>query len=48
MKLPLWLARAVGVTGKRNPHDTSSEIFDRTFAFIKEAREKRVTKSKNN
>lgn len=46
MKLPLWLARAVGMTGLRNPHETSKEIFDRTFYFIDQVREKRIFKSK--
>lgn len=47
MKLPLWLSRAVGVTGKRNPHETASEIFDRTSAFISEVHKKKSTKSKS-
>jgi hypothetical protein len=47
MKLPLWLSRAVGVTGKRNPHETASEIFDRTSTFISEVRKKKTTKSKS-
>jgi pimeloyl-ACP methyl ester carboxylesterase len=47
MKLPLWLSRAVGVTGKRNPHETAFEIFDRTSTFISEVHKKRATKSKS-
>jgi hypothetical protein len=31
---PLWLARSVGVTGKRNPRDTAEEIKERTVDFI--------------
>jgi pimeloyl-ACP methyl ester carboxylesterase len=31
---PLWLARATGITGKRNPHDTAREISQETRAFI--------------
>lgn len=46
MKLPLWLARPVGVTGLRNPHDTAEEIFDRTLAFLEKVRENNQTKKK--
>lgn len=31
---PLWLARAVGVTGPRNPLDTAEEIALRTKSFL--------------
>jgi hypothetical protein len=34
MLTPLWLARSVGVTGKRNPLDTAEEIKHRTVDFI--------------
>jgi pimeloyl-ACP methyl ester carboxylesterase len=34
MLTPLWLAREVGVTGKRNPHSTAKEIEERTRAFL--------------
>lgn len=43
MKLPLWLARPVGMTGIRNPHETSHEIFEQTFSFLKQVREKRIS-----
>ena len=36
MKLLIWLAQAVPVNGKRNPHETVFEIFDGTVRFIKE------------
>ena len=38
MTLPLWLARAIGVTGPRNPHETAEEIRARTAAFVAEVR----------
>jgi hypothetical protein len=41
MMTPLWLARAVGVTGTRNPHETGSEIRHRTLAFLEKVRSKR-------
>jgi hypothetical protein len=34
MLTPLWLARAVGVTGKRSPLDTAEEIALRTKTFL--------------
>lgn len=34
MMTPLWLARSVGVTGKRNPRDTAEEILNRTVDFL--------------
>ena len=43
MKIPLWLGRATGVTGKRNPHETAEEIADRTSEFMKEALDKKAT-----
>lgn len=46
MKLPTWIARPVGVTGSRNPHETSEEIFDRTFTFLEKSRDKKDSKSK--
>ena len=46
MKLPLWLARLVKMTGPRNPHDTAEEIATRTAEFIEEVRCKRLSKKK--
>ena len=40
MKTPLWLARAIGMTGKRNPHETSEEIGARTLDFLREVLKK--------
>ena len=34
MLTPTWLARAVEVTGKRNPIETAEEIVVRTLAFL--------------
>lgn len=34
MLTPLWLARSVAVTGKRNPRDTAEEIKHRTVDFL--------------
>ena len=34
MLTPLWLARATGITGKRNPLDSAKEIHERTRAFV--------------
>jgi hypothetical protein len=36
--MPLWLARATGVTGQRNPIDTAKEIAQETRAFIERVR----------
>ena len=36
MKIPLWLGRATGTTGQRNPHETAEEIADRTCDFMKQ------------
>lgn len=33
---PIWLARSVGATGKRNPIDTAQEIHNRTISFLLE------------
>lgn len=41
MKTPLWLARAIGLTGNRNPHETSDEIASRTMMFIDAARRRK-------
>jgi len=41
MKTPLWLARATGFTGPRNPIETAEEIAHRTLKFIEEARRSR-------
>lgn len=38
MKTPLWLGRATGMTGIRNPHDTSEEIASRIQNFLVESR----------
>jgi pimeloyl-ACP methyl ester carboxylesterase len=35
---PLWLARATGITGQRNPLDTAKEIAQETRAFIERVR----------
>ena len=40
MKTPLWLARATGMTGKRNPHETAEEIGARTLDFVTEVLKK--------
>jgi len=34
MLTPLWLARAVGVTGRRNPFETAKDVRDKTLAFL--------------
>lgn len=44
MKTPLWLARAIGLTGNRNPHETSDEIAGRTLMFIQAARKRKEKK----
>ena len=46
MTTPLWLARATGHTGKRNPHETSEEIATRTLYFLNEVSAKQVKKQK--
>jgi hypothetical protein len=38
---PIWLARGTGLTGDRNPHDTSYEIAEKTIAFLDSSRRKR-------
>lgn len=38
MMTPVWLARAVGLTGKRNPIETSEEISQRTLKFLEQVR----------
>lgn len=38
MLTPLWLARATGLTGERNPHDTAEEIAVRTIDFLRATR----------
>jgi dienelactone hydrolase len=38
MLTPLWLARAVGMTGSRNPIDTAVEIATRTHDFLDKVR----------
>ncbi len=35
MLTPLWLARATGLTGERNPLDTALEIHEHTISFLK-------------
>jgi pimeloyl-ACP methyl ester carboxylesterase len=42
MLTPLWLARAVGLTGIRNPLETAKEIHERTKAFIDAVRRRSV------
>ncbi|KAL7553403.1 hypothetical protein ACHAWF_016705 [Thalassiosira exigua] len=44
MLTPLWLARATGLTGERNPHDTAEEIGLRTVNFLHATRLKRQIK----
>ena len=44
MLTPLWLARAVGLTGNRNPIDTAREVADKTSAFLDKVRRKRTAK----
>jgi dienelactone hydrolase len=39
---PLWLSRAVGLTGKRNPCDTAKEIRERTQAFLDTVAERNI------
>jgi len=34
MLTPLWLARATGITGQRNPLESAKEIHERTQAFV--------------
>ena len=41
MLTPIWLARATGLTGERNPHETAAEIGARTLEFLEATREKR-------
>eukprot|EP00571_Detonula_confervacea_P013389 CAMPEP_0172302194 /NCGR_PEP_ID=MMETSP1058-20130122/3939_1 /TAXON_ID=83371 /ORGANISM="Detonula confervacea, Strain CCMP 353" /LENGTH=466 /DNA_ID=CAMNT_0013012585 /DNA_START=362 /DNA_END=1763 /DNA_ORIENTATION=- len=38
MLTPLWLARATGLTGERNPHETAEEIACRTVQFLEATR----------
>ena len=38
MLTPIWLARATGLTGERNPHETAAEIGDRTLDFLQSTR----------
>lgn len=35
---PIWLARQVGLTGKRNPLETAEEISNRTLNFLEQRR----------
>lgn len=37
---PLWIARPIGATGKRNPLDTLDEIAERTLQFVHSSRSK--------
>ena len=46
MKVPLWIARAVKMTGIRNPHETAEEIMTRTSSFIAEVRQQGAPKQK--
>ena len=41
MLTPLWLARATGLTGVRNPNETAEEIAARTVEFLEAIRKKR-------
>jgi len=42
MMLPLWLTRAVGITGKRNPIETADEIAHRTLEFYNAVKGKKT------
>lgn len=46
MKTPLWLGRATGMTGVRNPHETAKEIADRTSDFLQNVLNKQRAKEK--
>lgn len=46
MKIPLWMARPLKMTGVRNPHDTAEEIKTRTQSFIEDVRNKSRPKQK--
>ena len=46
MKIPLWLARPVKMTGPRNPHETAEEIYSRTATFIAEVRQQQPQSSR--
>ena len=50
MLTPIWLARATGLTGERNPHETAAEIGARTLEFLeatrRRKRKERMGKSK--
>ena len=41
MLTPVWLARATGLTGERNPHETAAEMSVRTIQFLNDTRSKR-------
>jgi hypothetical protein len=41
MLTPIWLARATGLTGGRNPHETAAEIGSRTLEFLEATRRRR-------
>jgi pimeloyl-ACP methyl ester carboxylesterase len=38
MLIPTWIARSLGLTGKRNPHHVSEEICQRVLDFLRENR----------
>ena len=38
MLTPTWLARAVGITGPRNPIDTARDVAQKTQSFLKRVR----------
>ena len=44
MKVPLWMVRAVKMTGVRNPHETAEAIMTRTSSFIAEVRQQGAPK----
>lgn len=46
MMIPLWLGRATGTIGKRNPHETAEEIAERTSDFMKEVLNKKAIEQK--
>jgi len=41
MMTPTWLARAIGLTGKRSPHETAQEMAGHTIHFLEEVAKKR-------
>ena len=48
MLTPIWLARATGLTGERNPHETAAEIGARTLEFLEATRKQRKERGRGN